>query len=138
MKTRVNWTIRPRVTLITAQININLILSCCSRDSERPHRCCLLANNFGSRRIFSILHSGPGDTPQKNPFLGDSDPPPNTWFLGPTEVHSPNGTSIGSAVFVGHACLLTPQSDAATCNEWNWLISEYRSDDSMHVNRSWQ
>jgi len=29
-----------------------------------------------------------------------SEPPPNTWFLGPTRVHAPNGISIGSAVFV--------------------------------------
>jgi len=26
-------------------------------------------------------------------------PPSNTWFIGPTRVHSPNGISIGSVVF---------------------------------------
>ena len=30
-----------------------------------------------------------------------SGPPSNTWFLGPTQVHNPNGISIGSAVFAG-------------------------------------
>jgi len=27
--------------------------------------------------------------------------PSNTWFLGPTRVHNPNGTSISSAVVAG-------------------------------------
>jgi len=29
----------------------------------------------------------------------DLDPPSNTWFLEPTHAYSPNGISIGSAVF---------------------------------------
>jgi len=70
-----------------------IITSCCSTGSERPHRCCHLANNGGSRRIFSILHDGPGPVPQDWPFpwAGLS---PTTWFLGPTRVHTPNGISI--------------------------------------------
>ena len=47
-------------------------------------------------------------TPPKKdyPFLWkdpDSGLPPNTWFLGRTLVHIPNGVSIGSAVFAGLA-----------------------------------
>jgi len=38
---------------------------------------------------------------QNCPFLWRIQAPPNTWFLGPTRVHTPNGISIGSAVFVG-------------------------------------
>ena len=34
-------------------------------------------------------------------FLWRIQAQPNTWFLGPTRVHTPNGISIGSAVFVG-------------------------------------
>jgi len=30
---------------------------------------------------------------------GGSGPPSNSWFLGPVRAHSPNGISIGSAVF---------------------------------------
>jgi len=33
--------------------------------------------------------------------LGDLGPPPNTWFLGQTQVHTLNDTSTGLAVFVG-------------------------------------
>jgi len=35
--------------------------SCYSTGSKKPHRCCHLANNFGSRRIFSALQHGTGD-----------------------------------------------------------------------------
>jgi len=38
----------------------------------------------------------------KLPFpMGRSEPPSNTWFLGPTQVLIPNSTSIGSAIFAG-------------------------------------
>ena len=39
---------------------------------------------------------------QMCPFLcWGSGPCSNTWFLGPTRVHTPKGTSIGSSAFVG-------------------------------------
>ena len=44
------------------------ITSCCSTDSDRSHRCCHLANNFGSHRIFPILYGGPRNAPPKCPF----------------------------------------------------------------------
>jgi len=44
------------------------------------------------------------------PSHGGSGPPSNTWFLGPTRVHNPNGISIGSAVFAG----LTSVTDRQT------------------------
>jgi len=37
----------------------NIIATCCSTDSGRPHRCCHQPNIFGSH----ILHNGPGDDP---------------------------------------------------------------------------
>jgi len=41
----------------------------------------------------------PPPTPQKLPlFLGNLDLSPNTWFLGLTWVHAPNGILISSAV----------------------------------------
>jgi len=72
--------------------------SCCSTDSERPHRCCQLPNSV--RRYSLILCNGLRDVlHQKFPTsLGRSGPPSNTWFLGLTRVHTPNGTSIGAAV----------------------------------------
>jgi len=47
---------------------------------------CIKQFNWGTHKKFPLpLHV--------------SGPPPNTWFLGPTRVHNPNGISIGSAVF---------------------------------------
>jgi len=40
------------------------------------------------------------DTPGRQ-LVGLRGSPPDTWFLGRTQVHVSNGTSIGSAVFVG-------------------------------------
>jgi len=49
-----------------------------------------------------ILHNGAGLATPNCPFtcrgLG---PSPNTWFLGHTRAHKPNGISIGSALLVG-------------------------------------
>ena len=37
--------------------------------------------------------------------------PSNTWFIGPTQVHSPNGISIGSVAFAGRCtCKLSRHS----------------------------
>jgi len=36
--------------------------------------------------------------PQNCPFPVGSRPVPNTWFLGPTAVHTTNGISVGSSV----------------------------------------
>ena len=40
-------------------------------------------------------------TPQNCPFPWGIWTPSNTWFLGPTRVHNPNGISISSALFTG-------------------------------------
>jgi len=39
------------------------------------------------------------DTLKNAPSHGGSEPPYNTWFLGPTHVFFPNGISIGLAFF---------------------------------------
>ena len=43
--------------------------STCSTDSNRPHRCCHLPNNFGSRQILLPF--------KITPFTWGSGPPPN-------------------------------------------------------------
>ena len=40
--------------------------------------------------------------------------PSNTWFLGPTRVHDPNGISIGSAVFAGLTSVTDRPTDRPT------------------------
>jgi len=61
--------------------------SCCSTDSERPHRCCCMLIISTACRIF----------PNKSaPFSGGIQVPSNTRFLG--RAHTPNNISIGSAV----------------------------------------
>jgi len=56
-------------------------LSCCSTDSDRPHRCWHLASYFGWRRIFPILFNEPGPTPPKKTVLCSGVPP--TWNTVP-------------------------------------------------------
>jgi len=46
--------------------------------------------------------------------MGGSEPPSNTWSLGPTQVLNPNGISIGSAVFAGLTSVTDRQTDHAT------------------------
>jgi len=46
--------------------------------------------------------------------LGGSGPSPKTWILGPTQVRSPNGTSIGSSVFVRLTVVSDRQTDRQT------------------------
>ena len=58
---------------------------------------------------YTLLWAGPFFTP-KLPPVG-SVPPPNTWFLGPTRVHAPNGTSIGSVVFAGHTVVISRKTE---------------------------
>jgi len=52
--------------------------------------------------------------PPKMPLPLGIRPPPNTRFLGPTRVYNPNGTSIGSAVFVGLAVMPNRETDSHT------------------------
>ena len=61
-----------------------------------------------SRQRVSILYNGPPLPRLKiAPLREGSGPPSNTWFLGPTRVHLPNGISIGSAVLQGSPSLQT-------------------------------
>jgi len=45
------------------------------------------------------------------PSHGESGPPCNTWFPGPTRVTNPNGISIVSAVFAGLTSVTDRQTD---------------------------
>jgi len=49
--------------------------------------------------------------PQRAPFLAGIRASPNTWFLGFTRVHAPNGISIGSSVFAGLTVATIRQTD---------------------------
>ena len=59
------------------------IISCCSTESERPHRCCRLPNKFSSHQIIVYTAQLACRCPNKQcPFpLGHPDP---TWIHGPT------------------------------------------------------
>ena len=46
----------------------HVITSSCTTAGDRPHRCCHLANNIGSRRI--VTSQWTGTCPQIVPFLG--------------------------------------------------------------------
>jgi len=54
-----------------------------------------------SQQRVTILYNRLPRPPSKLPLLmGRSGPPSNTWFPWTTQVHNPNGISIGSAVFL--------------------------------------
>ena len=46
--------------------------------------------------------------------MGGSGRPSNTWFLGPTRVLNPNGSSIVAAVFAGLTGVAGRQTDRPT------------------------
>jgi len=54
-----------------------------------------------SRQKSPILYNGPPLFSSSLPLCMRSEPPSNTWFLGPTRVHNSNSISICSAVFAG-------------------------------------
>jgi len=43
--------------------------------------------------------------------MGESGPPSNTWFPGPTQVLNPKGSSIGAAGFAGLTSVTDQQTD---------------------------
>jgi len=80
--------------------------SCCSADSKRPHRCChtpIKVENIDGTPDIPCTLQLVGRCPPKIAHSpgGFGRRPSNMWLLVPPRVHSPNSTSIGSAVFVG-------------------------------------
>ena len=76
----------------------------CSIDGEMTHRCCHLPNNVENIECtpdVPYAFSGLRPVPQNCPIPWGFGPAPDTWFPGPTLVHTFTGTSIGSVVFAG-------------------------------------
>ena len=65
---------------------------------ERSHCRWHLPHNFGSDKIFSLLHKGL-EYAKIAPVPKVPGPPAKAWFLWSTGVHTPDRISIGSAVF---------------------------------------
>ena len=53
------------------------------------------------QKVPTLYNGTPILTPKFAPSHGGSEPPSNTWSLGPSQVLNPDGISIGSAVFAG-------------------------------------
>jgi len=85
-----------------------IITSCYSSYSERPRRCWQLTDKV--ENINCVTYNWPGDT-LKFAFYWN---PPNSWFIGPIRVYSPNCTSIGSSVFVGLTVMTNRQTHTHT------------------------
>jgi len=94
--------------------------SFCSTGSERLHRCCYLTNkveyiDHTPSSLYTLQQAGKCPPQQIPLFPGESGPTANMryFFLGPTQVHAPNGTSVGSAygygrqTDTGHGTLIT-------------------------------
>ena len=72
-------------------------------------------DQFSRIRTVSLFFTRGHLSPSKLPLpMGGSGPPSNTWFLGPTRVHNPNGISIGSAVFAGLTSVTDRPTDRQT------------------------
>ena len=56
-RTSSSYTAFTRLAALSARPNDDFSSSCCTTDDDRPHRCCRLANNFGSRWIFRMYTS---------------------------------------------------------------------------------
>jgi len=96
------WQNAPWPIAFTACMRIlhTFTTSCCSIDNKRPHRCCHLPNTFEDIP-YTLQWTGQCPLQKLAPSPWDWRPPPNMWFLGPTWVHTPNGTWTGSAVLWG-------------------------------------
>jgi len=79
---------------------------CYSNDSERPHRCCHLANNIGSRRIFSTLHIESGRAIVHS--LGDPGFHPMHCSWDPPDSESASQTACRSVQPFWHGSRLCP------------------------------
>ena len=89
---------------------VRTLTSCYSSGSMGPHHCCPGANkveNIDRGQVWVCRSMNPKCAP---PVMG-SGPLPNTWFLGPSRVRSPNGTSFGSSVSVGFALVTSALGD---------------------------
>jgi len=87
----------------------NSMTSCCSTESERPHRCCQLPNNFGLR---TILYNGLGDAPKNCPFpWGSRTPPIKHGTLGLNKLHLQWFSRFSTA----HGCEWPTDTHTETC-----------------------
>ena len=84
-------------------------------------RLCILNDISIGSAVFTqltaerpILYNRPLLSPQNCPFVCGISAPSNTWFLGPTRVHIPNGISIGSTVFAGLTIVTARLTDRQT------------------------
>jgi len=71
--------------------------------------------SIDDRRMSLYFTIGRPFSPKNLPLpMGGSEPPSNTWCLGPTQVLNPNGISIGSAAFAGLTSVTDRQTDRGT------------------------
>jgi len=83
------------------------------RHALRLAEATLRVTPMGSCNIICLQWTA--TRPQKLPLpLKGSAPPCNTWFLGPIRVTTPNGISIGSAVFAGLTNVTNRPTDQQT------------------------
>jgi len=70
--------------------------------------------------------------------MGESGPPSNTWFIGPTRVLNPNGISISSAVFAGLTSVTDRPTDRPTDHATRSVTGRvYVCSTAMRHNNKW-
>jgi len=118
------------------------LTNCCTNGSDTTHRCCHLPNkveNFAAHVGHFIYLTMGWKMPQNCPlFWEEGNPPPPIWNMvrWSHTVHTQNGTSIGSSIFVGFTVglikmffynfysELTRTGGASVCM-WMWRCKRY-------------
>ena len=84
----------------------------------------------------AILYNGPLLSPKIAPSNGTCRPQSNTWFLGPTGIHIPNGVPIGSVAFAGLTTATDRQTIPLSCNHRPHLRVVLRCGLTIYILRS--
>jgi len=128
--------VRNQITL-DPPLSMDLRVCSFSADSRRWFALTVLYTHQLSSELtvqrVAILYNGPPLPPKIARSHGGSEPPCNTWFLGPTRVLNPNGISIGSAVFAG----LTTVKDRPTDRPRYSVCKHVRSTAMRPKNNKW-
>jgi len=79
---------------------------------------------------YSLYSTTAWNMPSKLPLtLGGSEPPPNAWFLRPTQVHAPNGIASGSPVSEQLMVMTSKRTDQGNIGNKRQAASSH----SVHV-----
>jgi len=98
---KVIWhkTASPQHTGATWRIRLNLCFLRPTPSTTKTANRSVKSLLHSLRQKVSVLYNGRPFPPKLPLSMERSEPPSNSWFLGPVRANNPNGITIGSAVF---------------------------------------